>query len=70
MSGGGRSIAPLPPEPPPAPTPQMLDIEAQRKAEDVRRKLKARAGRAGTILTEGSLGAPSLGKATLLGSVI
>ena len=70
--GGGKApkykAAPLPAPPPPAPTPQQLDLEAQRKAEDIRRKLKARAGRRGTILTKpGTLGEPLLQKATLLG---
>ncbi len=66
--GGGRSKAPaLPAGPSPAPTPQDIDIEAQRKSEDVRRKLKARAGRAGTILTEGDLGIADVGKNVLLG---
>lgn len=70
MSGlGGKKIkqAPVPPLPDPIPTPEEIDIEATRKAEDLRRKLRARAGRRGTILTEGTLGEPVLGKSTLLG---
>lgn len=51
MTGGGRKPK-LPPVPPPAPTPQDIDIEAQRRAEDVRRKLRRKKGRRGTILTE------------------
>lgn len=51
MTGAGKKPS-LPPEPPPAPTPQDIDIEAQRRGEDVRRKLRARKGRRGTILTQ------------------
>lgn len=65
--GGGRKKVRLPAEPSSAPTPEQIDIEAQRKAEDIRRKLKARAGRAGTILTEGGLGMAEIGKNVLLG---
>ncbi len=67
--GGGRSKGPAIPAggPVPAPTPQEIDIEAQRKSEDVRRKLRAQAGRRGTIITEGDLGTPDIGKSVLLG---
>lgn len=67
MSGGGSKRIPLPPPPPPIPTPEEVDIEAQRKGEDLRRKLRARAGRRGTILTEGTLGEPAAAKSTILG---
>lgn len=50
MTGGGRKPT-LPPEPDPIPSPQDIDIEAQRRAEDVRRKLSRKKGRRGTILT-------------------
>lgn len=65
---GAPKIPTPPPLPPPIPTPTEIDIEARRKGEEMRRKLRLRAGRRGTILTEaGTLGAPVLGKATLLG---
>ena len=66
MSGGGGR-AKVPPMPDPIPTPESIDIEAQRKGEDLRRKLRAKAGRRGTILTEGTLGEPVLAKSTILG---
>lgn len=69
MSGGG-SKPKMPPLPAPIPTPEDIDIEAQRKGEDLRRKLRARAGRRGTILTEGTLGEPILQKQTLLGRTV
>jgi hypothetical protein len=58
MSGAGKkpAIAPLPPPAPPAPTPEDISLEAQRKGEATRRKLLARKGRRSTILTEGGLG--------------
>ncbi len=49
MTGGGKKPS-LPPEPEPIPTPQDIDLEAQRRADDVRRKLSRKKGRAGTIL--------------------
>ncbi len=49
--GGGSKKPKLSPEPDPIPTPQDIDIEAQQRAEDVRRKLRAKKGRRGTILT-------------------
>jgi len=66
MTGGGSKYK-APPLQAPIPTPEDIDIEAQRKSEDVRRKLRARAGRRGTILTEETLGEPLLQKQTLLG---
>ncbi len=51
MTGAGKKPK-LPPIAAPAPTPQDIDIEAQRRGEDVRRKLKAKKGRRGTILTQ------------------
>ncbi|MCK5017529.1 MAG: hypothetical protein KAS32_10720 [Candidatus Peribacteraceae bacterium] len=66
MSGGGKTPK-LPPAPDPIPTPEDIDIEATRKAEDVRKKLRSRAGRAGTILTESTLGIPDVEKETILG---
>lgn len=66
MAGGGRKKVGLPAESSPTPTPQDIDVEAQRKSEDVRRKLKARAGRFGTILTTGDLGTVDIEKNVLL----
>ena len=69
--GGGSGKRPkMPPAPAPSPTPTQIDVEALRKSEDVRRKLRARAGRAGTILTEGDLGMADIGKNVLLGGGI
>lgn len=51
MTGAGKKPS-LPREPDPIPTPQDIDIEATRRAEDLRRKLKSKKGRRGTILTE------------------
>ena len=68
--GGGRGLAgskKTTKSTDPIPTPTDIDIEARRKAEDVRRKLKARAGRVGTILTEGDLGVADISKSVLLG---
>ncbi len=48
---GGGSKPKLPPISAPTPTAQDIDIEAQRRADDVRRKLKSQKGRRGTILT-------------------
>jgi len=68
MSGGGTPKVKTAPLPDPIPTPQKIDVEAQRKGEDVRKKLRARGGRRGTILTEpGTLGEPLLQKSTILG---
>jgi len=67
MGGGGKKPK-MPPIPAPIPTPEDISKEAARKGEDLRRKLRARAGRRSTILTEpGTLGEPSLQKAALLG---
>jgi hypothetical protein len=66
--GGGTPKPKIAPLPDPAPTPEQIGKEAARKGEDLRRKLKARAGRGGTILTKpGTLGEPLLQKATILG---
>ena len=51
MSGGGRKPT-LPPIAAPIPTPEELNIEALQKGEAIRRRLRARKGRRGTILTE------------------
>lgn len=67
MSGGGSRKPKLPPAPAPIPTPQEVDIEAQQRAEDVRRKLRARKGRRGTILTDPTLGLPDTEKKSILG---
>lgn len=64
--GGGRKKVDIPADPDPTPTAVAIDLEAQRKAEDLRRKLKSRAGREGTILTEGGLGTVDVGKSVIL----
>lgn len=66
--GGGKKpeIAPLPS---PVPTPEEIDVEAQRKGDALRRKLAARKGRRGTIITEGTLGEPIGRASTILGQV-
>ena len=48
-------------------SPVSVNVQVQRKEDDVRRRTKARAGRRGTILTEGGLGVVGIGKSTLLG---
>lgn len=65
MTGGGRKPK-LPQEEAPIPTPQDIDIEAQRRSEDVRRKLRSKRGRRGTILTEDVLGT-DIQKKSILG---
>lgn len=76
MGGGGRAKkpsippAPLPPpKPSPVPTPVLLDEEVLQKQKAKRRQRIMARGRAGTILTEGGLGAET-GKATLLGGAL
>lgn len=51
--------------PSPAPTP--VSSRIQQRGDAVRRKLKSRAGRRSTILTESGLGIASTGKSVLLG---
>lgn len=67
MTGGGTKKPKLQPLASPAPTPQDIDIQAQQRAEDVRRKLRAKKGRRGTILTEDVLGFANTEKKSLLG---
>ena len=64
--GGGAKQVKLPPVADPVPTPEDVDIQALQKGEAVRRRLRARKGRAGTILTTADLGT-ELGKKTILG---
>ncbi len=66
MTGGG-SKAKLPPIADPIPAPQDIDIKSQQRAEDVRRKLRSKKGRRGTILTESVLGVGDTEKKSLLG---
>ena len=71
MTGGifkkpeiGKQIQPFPS---PIPTSQDIDIQSQQRAEDVRRKLRSKKGRRGTILTESVLGVGDTEKKSLLG---
>jgi hypothetical protein len=66
--GGGKPH--MPPTPSPTPIPIEITQESRKKAEEERRRLLAKKGRAGTILT-GTLGEPiGTGKGTLLGQAI
>ncbi len=67
MTGGGSKTK-LPPIADPIPVSQDINIQAQQRAEDVRRKLRSRKGRRGTILTESVLGVGDTEKKSLLGS--
>ncbi len=58
---GGGAKPKLPPAPDPVPTAADIDIEAQRRADDVRRKLKSKKGRRGTILVPSEEGQGVLG---------
>lgn len=60
------SPPPLPPAFSPVPTPQEIDIEAQRRSGSRRRRLRAGLGRRGTIITSG-LGVADTSKSVLLG---
>ena len=64
MTGGGKKVD-LPPIADPVPTPEDIDIQALQKGEAVRRRLRARKGRGGTILTE-KLGIIDTEKKTIL----
>ena len=55
----------LPPVADPAPTPESIDLKATQAGEAERRRLKARRGRASTILTEPT----AENKASVLGDV-
>ena len=68
MTGGGTSKPKLPPEPAPIPTPESIDIQAAQAGEARRRRLSAKRGRRGTILTEGELGDVDIARKTLLGA--
>lgn len=65
--GGGGGAPKLPPVAAPVPTPEDIDIQALQKGEAVRRRLSARRGRAGTILTESNLGTVDTAQKTILG---
>ena len=69
--GGGGKKADLSPikEPDPIPTPEEIDIQALEKGEAERRRIRARRGRAGTILTEATLGTTTTAKSPILGVV-
>ena len=65
---GGGAKPKLPPVQAPVPTPEDIDIQAQQKGEAVRRRLRARKGRAGTILSEAALDVSGqTQKSTILG---
>ncbi len=71
MSGGGPKKTTLPPVSSPVPTPEEINIQALEKGEAERRRIRARRGRAGTILTttEGTLGTTVAAKSPILGVV-
>ena len=70
MSGGGKpkKVA-LPPVADPVPTPEDIDLQALEAGEAERRRIRARRGRGGTILTESSLGSTTALKSPILGVV-
>ncbi len=53
--------------PSPVPTTTDIDVQAQQRTEGVRRKLRSRKGRRGTILTGDGLGVGDTKKKSLLG---
>ena len=63
MTGAG-SKPKLPPVADPIPTPEDISTQALQKGEAIRRRLKSRRGRRGTILTEPTLDTQ---KKTILG---
>lgn len=68
LGGGAKpKLPPLEPEPAPIPTPEEIDLQATRKGETERLRLRSRRGRAGTILTEPTLGTTGA-RETLLGN--
>lgn len=69
LGGGDPKKAALPPISDPIPTPEQIDLQALEKGEAERRRIRARRGRAGTILTESSLGSTTQAKSPILGVV-
>lgn len=69
LGGGGAKKVALPPVADPVPTPEDIDIQALKKGEAERRRIRARRGRAGTILTESALGTTATAKSPILGVV-
>ncbi len=69
FKGGGGKKVDLPPIAAPVPTPEEIDIQALEKGEAERRRIRARKGRAGTILTESTLGTTAIAKSPILGVV-
>ena len=69
--GGGGPKPKLPPvaAPAPIPTPEDIDLQAARKGEAERKRARSRFGRAGTILTESTLGSTTQAKSPILGTV-
>ena len=69
FKGGGGKKVDLPPLADPIPTPEEIDLQALEKGEAERRRIRARKGRAGTILTESTLGTTAIAKSPILGVV-
>ena len=63
MGGSGGGKAP----PMPAPVPQVVEADASKKSNDLRRKMLANLGRQGTILVPNTLGVSDTNKNTTLG---
>ncbi len=68
LGGGSAKKVSLPPVSDPIPTPEDINIQAAKKGEAERRRIGLRRGRAGTILTEATLGL-SPAKSPILGVV-
>ena len=69
FKGGGGKKVELSPLADPIPTPEEIDLQALEKGEAERRRIRARKGRAGTILTESTLGTTAIAKSPILGVV-
>ena len=72
MGSGKPKRAVIPPAADPTPSPVPLDVEILEKERARRRQKIRRAGRGGTILTEGGLGGshPEAKRSTLLGGSV
>lgn len=67
LGGGSTKATKLPPQPDPIPTPEDINLEATKKGEAERRRLRGRFGRSSTILTESTLGTTTQAKSPILG---